>query len=289
MAVHWTDYPERVETFGDLLSILETLDRHEMESGFTAPDFQPERRRLTAYKVNSTPAGWRLCPDLDKMLGLERLLDRFDIDGYSTLTQSQARELRRRAARALNRDGTTVNALTFTEIADTLDAAECPPVPTTASASPAAVRITTFGDFLANVRCVEEAAASLRANADSMNGEPGTGYWRIQAAVYEADAEYRKHASFPYLEAHVNRLYGPFNYDNLLRVRGEVCAAKHCGSTQADQLAIEEVVTVLGCPGAPPADPPRATTPSHQVNTRPASVSCTRNSTNRCSSSSWVK
>jgi len=125
MAIQWTDYPERVETFDDLLSILETLERHDMEVGFTAPNFQKERGRRTAYKVHSTPAGWRLHPDLDQMLGLERLLDRFDIDGYSTLTQSQARELRRRAAKALPRNGAAVNAMTFTEIADALDATEC--------------------------------------------------------------------------------------------------------------------------------------------------------------------
>lgn len=250
--LHWTEYPERVETFGDLLSILETLDRHEMESGFTAPDFQKERGRVTAYKVDFHNRQHRFNPQLDQMLGLERLLDRFDIDGHSTLTRSQARELRQRAAKALNRDGAAVNAMTFTEIADVLDASECAhsvpaaPTPTTGTG------IKTFGEFLANVRSIEEAAASLRATADAMNGEPGSGYWRIQAGVYEADAEYRKHASLPFLEAHVNRLYGPFTHANLLRVRGEFCAARHCGSTQADQLPVEEVVAALGCPGAPP-------------------------------------
>jgi hypothetical protein len=200
------------------------------------------------------------------MPGLERLLDRFDIDGYPTLTQSQARELRRRAAKALNRDGATLNAKTFTEIADTLDGAE------RKTESLDTCAIVTFGDFLANVHAVEQAAGNLRATADSMNDEPGTGYWRIQAGIYEADAEYRKHPSFSLLEAQVNRRYGPFTYANLLRIRGEVCEVRDCRTEQVNQLCVEDIVTALRSTNLPSGKSPSATTTPRQVNTRPASV-----------------
>ncbi len=131
MAVHWTDYPERVETFGELLAILETLDRHEMESGFTAQDFQKECSRPAAYTVDFEDQQRKFHPRLDRMPGLERLLDRFNIDGYPALTQREARELRRRITMSINRDGENLNKMRFIEIADSLDAAECKPKPAT--------------------------------------------------------------------------------------------------------------------------------------------------------------
>jgi hypothetical protein len=238
MMIHWTDYPERVETFGELLSILETLDRHEMESGFTAEDFQKERGRVTAYTIDFHPHNCQhqFHPRLDQMPGLERLLDHFGVDGYPTLTQGQARELRRRTAKAINCDGAAFNAMSFKAIMDALELAAQPHL-----------AIRTFGDFLANVRGVEQAAASARAHA--AGDEPGSGYWRMQAAVFEADADYCKHPSFPHLEAHVNRAHGEFTYTNVLKLRGEVCGLRHCGTREADELPVEEVAAILKCPG----------------------------------------
>lgn len=260
MPVHWTDYPERVETFGDLLSVLETLDRHDMEAGFTAPDFQKGRGRRTAYKVDSTPSGWQLFPDLDQMLGLERLLDRFDIDGHPTLTHAQARELRRRAAKALNCEGAALNAKTFTEVVTAIDTAEhrltqrasvlSQPAPEHPASGRDTSGIRTFGEFLADVQAVEIAAGQTRAMAEAMNGEPGSGHFFMQAAMFEATAAHKDHPAFHALEAHVNRLYGPFTYANLLRVRGEVCSECNCGTADADRLTVEKVVAALGCPGA---------------------------------------
>lgn len=257
MMIHWTDYPERVETFGELLSILETLDRHETESGFTAPDFQKERGRVTAYTVHLHEQQHQFHPRLDQMPGLERLLDRFGIDGYPTLTQGQSRELHRRVANALNCDGTALNTMTFTAIIDALEPASQP--------QPA---IRTFGDFLANVRGVEQAAASARAHA--FGDEPGSNYWRMQAAVFEADADYRMHPSFSLLEAYVNRVYGEFTYTNLLKLRGEVCGLRHRGTREADELPVEEVAALLNCPRTEvSADMPNA---ECRVNTAPNCV-----------------
>lgn len=271
MATHWTEYPERIETFADLLSVLDTLDRHETESVFTAEDFENECGRTTAYTVEFHNQQPQFRPRFDQIPGLERLLEHFDIDGYPALTHRQARELRRRAAKALNRDAASLNAMTFTQIADALASGPVgtpPSGPERSDPISQPVGIQTFGEFLANVRSVEDAAGSLRRTADSMNDEPGSGYWRIQAGVYEATAEYKNHPSFPHLEAHVNSKYGPFNYANLLRVRGEVCASRHCGSTEADQLTVEEVTTVLNCPGAPTVNQPNA----KRVHTRPDAV-----------------
>lgn len=257
MGVHWSEYPERVETFGELLSILETLDRHEMEHGFSAEWFDKERKRLTAYTVDFHNRQHQFHPNLDQMPGLERLLDHFAINGYPALTQRAARELRLQAAHALNRDAAALNAMTFTAIMDALKPAP-PPTPA----------IRTFGDFLADVRAVEQCAAGARANVHG--DEPGSGYWRIQAAVYEATAEYRKHPSFPHLEAHVNRVYGDFTSANLLRLRGEVCALRHCGTREVDELPVEAVAALLNCPGTEAsADVPKPT--EQRVDTTPSS------------------
>ena len=134
MATNWTEYPERVETFGDLNSILETLGRHEMEVGFTAQSFGNSRGRTTAYTVDFQNRRPRFNPHLDQMPGLERLLDRFDINGHFTLTLDLFRELRNRAANALKSNRTAVDAMTFIAVADVLDAGERPPAPPTPAA-----------------------------------------------------------------------------------------------------------------------------------------------------------
>ncbi|WP_162667576.1 hypothetical protein [Gemmata massiliana] len=261
MAVHWTEYPERVETFGDLSSILATLDNHDMEAGFTADSFRNERGRTTAYTVDFYNKQYRFHPRLDQMPGLERLLDRFNIDGHDTLTLSQFRELRTRVANALKCSRTEVDAMTFIAIEDALDAAERPPKLPVSAQRPFEAGIKTFGDLLLSVQGVEQVVASLRATADSMNNDPGTGHWRLQAGMYESTAEHKDHPAFPFLEAHVNRVYGVFDYANLLRVRGEVCAIRQCGTRDVDQLTVEQVVSVLGCPGAPAVHLPGAPTP----------------------------
>ncbi len=105
----------------------------------------------------------------------------------------------------------------------------------------------TFGDFLAEVRSVEQAAALTRASVTV--GEPGSGYWLGQAAFFESDAAFREHPSFPHLEAHVNREFGEFTSANLLQLRGEVCALRHCGTREVDELPVETVAALLNCPG----------------------------------------
>lgn len=142
-----------------------------------------------------------------------------------------------------------------------------PPVPPTPEEG-----LRTFGDFLANVRSTEAAVGETRAIADSMNGEPGTAYYRIQAGVWEADAAYKKHPAFPRLEAHVNRLYGRFTQEHLLRVRGEVCGTRRCGTTEVDALPVEAVVAALDGPATPAGEIAVAADPARRVDTRPASV-----------------
>jgi hypothetical protein len=99
VTVNWTDYPARVATVGDLVSVLETLDRTDAENGFAGDLFQRESAE-SAYFVDLFPTGYRFNPRLDRMPGLERLLDRFGLDDSFTLTQ--IRELRRLSARSRN-------------------------------------------------------------------------------------------------------------------------------------------------------------------------------------------
>src|SRR6185437_1007123 len=112
--------------------------------------------------------------------------------------------------------------------------------------SPAvAAPITSLGDLIWSVRAVEEAAADWRGEAERQNGNPGSGYYRIQAGVFEATAEYKRHLLFPTLEAYVNSRYGEFTYANLLRLRGDLALQHNCGSTDADSFFLDDVVQGL--------------------------------------------
>src|SRR5262249_10930982 len=90
-------------------------------------------------------------------------------------------------------------------------------------------------------------------------GAPGSGHVRFQAAVFDANADYKRHPSFPSLEAYVNLRYGPFNHANLLHVRGEICVSRRCGTADADRLFVEEVVAALSCESATVPNPPAST------------------------------
>jgi hypothetical protein len=136
--------------------------------------------------------------------------------------------------------------------------------------------VITFGDLLASVRGVEQAAAQARSVAESMNDAPGTTWWRMQAGVFEATAEYKGHPAFSPLEAYVNLHHGEFSYVNLLRVRGALCESRQCGTAEADRMTVEQVVLALGCPGVqaetapPPAggvvETPPTGSPGNRVN-----------------------
>ena len=242
--VHWTEFPESVERFGDLLSILETLDLHDAKEGFTAASFHNESPD-SAYTIDPLPVGYRFSPRLNRMPGLERLIDSFDVDDAFTL--SDVRDIRRRVASALKIDRAAVGAMTFTEIVEAIDATARGgrPGSPSAKATPPNCGVRTLDDLLIELRIIEQATTAIRAEADAMNEAPGSGHLRIQAGVYEAMAEYKKHPAFPHVEAYVNRHYGPFTYADLLRVRGEICQERGCGTTEADRLTIEEVVDLL--------------------------------------------
>src|SRR5262249_12240296 len=66
MAMHWTEYPTQVEKLGDLVSILETLDRDEAENRFSGDMFRRESEE-SAYSVDPFPTGVRFNPRLDRM------------------------------------------------------------------------------------------------------------------------------------------------------------------------------------------------------------------------------
>jgi len=119
MAMHWTEFPELVEKLGDLVAILETLDRHEGDHGFTGASFK-NRRPTSAYDVDFVRGEYRFTPRLDRMPGLEQLFDHFDIEGDSALTVVQVRELRSLAAKSLNCGRSAADPLMFTEIAERL-------------------------------------------------------------------------------------------------------------------------------------------------------------------------
>lgn len=255
--VHWTEFPEQVEGFGDLLSILETLDRHDDEEGFTGQNFESESDD-SAYTVDLHDEQYRFNPRLDRMPGLERLLDLFGVDDSFTLVE--IRELRRRVMSALKLDRAAIGAMTFIQIAGALDEAARPVSPASppTDSTPPSCAVLTFGELLANVRSVEEAAAATRAEADTMSGAPGSMHLRIQAEFFEADAEYKKHLAFPALEAYTNAHYGLVTFENLVRVRGAICELLRCGSSDADLLSLDEAIQILDCPGAPFLDPPPA-------------------------------
>src|SRR5262245_8697398 len=117
MAMKWTDFPKRVELFGDLFSIYSTLDKHR------AFDFEcfPDDREKAAYSVEQEEGKWVIVPRPDRMPGLERLLDRLEREGHYSLTLDLLRELRVRVSDARKIGRAAVNALTITEVAHALD------------------------------------------------------------------------------------------------------------------------------------------------------------------------
>src|SRR5262245_22540889 len=126
MAMEWTDFPERVELFGDLFSIYETLDQHRAFDFECFPD-HPER---AAYSVERDGGQWVIVLRPDRMPGVQRLLNRLEREGQCSLTLDRIREFRRRAATALYIEPAAVNALTITEVADALEEADAAARPT---------------------------------------------------------------------------------------------------------------------------------------------------------------
>src|SRR5262245_54411954 len=122
MAMHWTEFPERVEKFGDLFAIYETLDQHKNFDFECFPDHAPKG----AYTVDMRGRKWVVTPHPHRMPGLERLLELLERDGHYTLTLDLMRELRRHLMVSRNVNRSAVNAMTFHEVADALEHADRP-------------------------------------------------------------------------------------------------------------------------------------------------------------------
>jgi hypothetical protein len=126
MSIHWTDYPERVEKFGDLFNILETLDRDHRMDIFTSGSFA-KRTPRAAYDVDLVGGGYQFHSVNDRMPGITRIITFVEREYGCGMSLEVLRRVRGRVCEALDIEFTAVNELTLVQVADALDVASQEP------------------------------------------------------------------------------------------------------------------------------------------------------------------
>ncbi|MBX9626955.1 MAG: hypothetical protein K2X82_24350 [Gemmataceae bacterium] len=137
MAVHWSDFPERVERFGDLFQVLETLDRDRAADFFHGGQFDNEAGG-SAYHVEPGAGAYMFQPDPDRIPGWDRLATRAEREFGDALRLTVLRAYRGRASEALDVPLAEVDAMSIVAVADALDAADHDPTPAGPGADPLA-------------------------------------------------------------------------------------------------------------------------------------------------------
>lgn len=122
MPTDWTEFPERVETLGDLISILESLDREQARGAFHFELFAKESDE-SAYSVSLNAGKCHFEPCPERIPGLEQLLEHIERQ-HNELSARTLRQIRGCVCEILGRDRATVNALPLTEVAKILSDAE---------------------------------------------------------------------------------------------------------------------------------------------------------------------
>lgn len=125
MPAHWTDFPERVELFGDLFHILESLDRDRAADVFYGGQFDRECRD-SAYHVEPGAGPYLFQPDAGRIPGWDRLATRAEREYGDRLGLPILRAYRGRASEVLDVPLAEVDALSVVAVADALDRADEP-------------------------------------------------------------------------------------------------------------------------------------------------------------------
>jgi hypothetical protein len=127
MAIHWTDFPQRVEKFGDLFNILETLDADHRTDYITGRSFAkrtPQAAYVVAFGVDG---GYQFHSVNERMPGITRIITFVEREYGCGMSLEILRRVRGRVSEALDIDFTAVNELTLVQVADALDTASREP------------------------------------------------------------------------------------------------------------------------------------------------------------------
>lgn len=126
MALHWTDFPERIESFGELFSILESLS-HDVRHRRIFMGMHGKETQRSAYKVEHTPGTSYLQPRPERMPGWDRIATFAERNHLPELSYELLRLIRGRVSEVLDLPSTDVNQLTLEQVADALEASDRDP------------------------------------------------------------------------------------------------------------------------------------------------------------------
>ena len=128
MAVHWTDFPERVETFGDLLNIFETFE-HDLRARLVHSGSCDNETDASAYSVEFVDGG-RFLPQPERVPGWEELATFTERRLGHPPSAACLRMVRSMALEALDATIADMNAMTIVAVVEALtDAARRPTEP----------------------------------------------------------------------------------------------------------------------------------------------------------------
>src|SRR5262245_1381167 len=119
VAVHWTEFPERVEKFGDVFSIFETFE-HDLRADLIHSGSCKKETAPSAYSVEFMGVG-RILPRPDQIPGWEQLATYVEREFGSEVTLDALRVVRGLVSEVRDVRMAAVNEMTVTEVDETLD------------------------------------------------------------------------------------------------------------------------------------------------------------------------
>src|SRR2546430_967961 len=119
MAVHWTDFPERVEKFGDLFSICETFE-HDLSADLIHSGSCEKENDESAYTVEFMGGG-QFLPRPDRIPGWDQLATHIEREVGSEVSLGALRVIRGFVSEVRDVPIAAVNEMTITEVVEALD------------------------------------------------------------------------------------------------------------------------------------------------------------------------
>ncbi len=127
MPPHWTDFPDRVETFGDLFAILETF-AYDLGNDLIDSGSCRKESDQSAYSVDLMGQG-RFIPNPDRLSGWDALATIAEREFHRVPDLQTLRAIRGRASEILDVSISAVNGMTIVAVLEALVAADRAPVP----------------------------------------------------------------------------------------------------------------------------------------------------------------
>ncbi len=119
MAVHWTDFPERVEKFGDLFSIFETL-AHDLRANLIDSGSCAKETDASAYEVDFLRRDNEFVPRPERIPGWDELATYTERHLSFQPSLPVLRQVRSMALEALDVPIATVNEMTILAVVQAL-------------------------------------------------------------------------------------------------------------------------------------------------------------------------